>query len=391
MKTILIVEDDAIIARIYQGLLRSEGFDVHVASDGQSATEFLQDSRPDLVLLDLMLPKKNGLQVLKQIRGTPGLGSLPVIVFSNAYMGSLMRDALREGATHCFAKAQTPPRKVVQAIRGYLDLNQPDTGAAAPTAARSQTPRPGQGPNKPAQAVSKMRAALQALAKAETPSDRLTQLSALSGILLDCCPSGHAESDGAAQAAGALRALINQMREQPTKTDFSLLRTLAQGVDCLDALYARVAQGQTVAPKASAVLVLDADPASRGLICPALERVGFRPFEVHDPKTAWQILVANSFDLVLLNADSPGVNGGELCRLLRDSEKNKKTPVVLIAGPTNLEGRAFSIMSGADDVLRKPVSPAELGLKALLYVLNPRPKAKTPAPSTKPGTVAATA
>jgi len=68
MKKILIAEDDAVIARIYQGLLRREGFETEVAADGHLAIESLEKSRPDLVLLDLMLPKRNGVQVLKHIR-----------------------------------------------------------------------------------------------------------------------------------------------------------------------------------------------------------------------------------------------------------------------------------------------------------------------------------
>jgi CheY-like chemotaxis protein len=375
MKTVLIVEDDAIIARIYQGLLRKDGYQTHVASDGAIANEFLKETRPDLILLDLMLPKKNGVQVLKEIRASAELSTIPVLVFSNGYMGDLMRDALRAGATHCFAKAQTPPRKVVEAIRSYLELSttQPAIPAEAPRAAL-----PDRMPGNHAQAVRKMRAALKALTKREPQSNGATHLSELGELFAECGSAGPAELEGVAQTARALQALTNELRTQTATLEFSSLRTLAQGVDCLDTLLARAAQGQRTAPKTSMVLVLDGDAASRQLVSSSLERAGLRPFEAHDSKMALQVLFTNSFDLVLLNADMPEVNSIEVCKQVRDSEKNKTTPVVFVTGPTNLEGRASSIMSGAEDVLRKPFSPAELAVKALLYILTPRSKTQFP-------------
>ncbi len=383
MKTVLIVEDDAIIARIYQGLLRKEGLETQVVSDGHSATDMLEDIRPDLVLLDLMLPKTNGVQVLKKIRSMPGLNAIPVIVFTNGYMGSLMRDAMLAGATHCFAKAQTPPREVVRAIREYLDLSK----TAAPAQAEpSRKPEPESRHDAPPQGMAKMRATLQGLAKAESQADRLMHLAALAAAFSECAHPDQPEYAGVVQMARALQALTEAQREPSAKTELPLLRVLAQGVDCLDVLSARAAQGHKTAPKTSLVLVLDGDPASRQLMCRSLERVGLRPVEVHDPRAAVGVLATKPFDLVLVNTDGNAVNGIEFCKQIRDSDNNKATPVVFVTGLGDLEGRAMSIMSGADDVLRKPISPVELGVKALLCILAPRSKPKVPPSSLKPGT-----
>jgi CheY-like chemotaxis protein len=345
--------------------------------------DILEDVRPDLVLLDLMLPKTNGVQVLKKIRATPGLNAIPVIVFTNGYMGSLMRDAMLAGATHCFAKAQTPPRQVVQAICEYLHLSK--TAAPAP-AGPSRKPELGSPHKAPSQGMAKMRAALQGLAKAESQSDRSKHLAALAAAFSECGHTNQPEFAGVVQLARALQALTDAQREPSATTALPLLRILAHGVDCLNVLSARAAQGHKTTPKTSLVLVLDGDPASRQLMCLSLERVGLRPVEAHDPKAALGVLATKPFDLVLVNTDGHAVNGIEFCKQVRDSDSNKATPVVFVTGLSDLEGRAMSIMSGADDVLRKPISPVELGVKALLCILAPRSKPKVPTLSVKPGT-----
>lgn len=127
MTRVLLVEDDLIISRIYQGLLRKQGYEVTVASDGESAIRALTECQPGLVLLDLMLPKINGVEVLKHIRSNPVWRELPVIVCSNAAMGPLVSEALEAGASHCLVKAQTRPRELIETVSRFL----PSSTAAA--------------------------------------------------------------------------------------------------------------------------------------------------------------------------------------------------------------------------------------------------------------------
>jgi len=80
MKTILYVEDNALIVHAYRAVLLREGFQVEVAEDGLTAAKMLSKSKPDLVILDLMIPRLTGTDVLKYIRATPALKSTPVII-----------------------------------------------------------------------------------------------------------------------------------------------------------------------------------------------------------------------------------------------------------------------------------------------------------------------
>ncbi|HEY5503696.1 MAG TPA: response regulator, partial [Sedimentisphaerales bacterium] len=82
-RTILFVEDDAVVLTTYRNLLQREGFHIESAQDGLEALKALSQATPDLVVLDLMLPKFDGADVLKFIRADPRLKIIPIIIFSN--------------------------------------------------------------------------------------------------------------------------------------------------------------------------------------------------------------------------------------------------------------------------------------------------------------------
>ena len=96
--TILFIEDDSFVLTMYRSRLESAGFGVESAVDGLAAIELLAKIRPDAIVLDLMLPKLHGLEVLKFIRADVNLKATPVVVLSNAYMESLATRAIEAGA-----------------------------------------------------------------------------------------------------------------------------------------------------------------------------------------------------------------------------------------------------------------------------------------------------
>src|ERR1700743_3225914 len=104
MKRVLITEDDGLIAEIYRDCFEREGFSAEVASDGAIAIQRLTGNPPDAVVLDLMMPNVNGIEVLRHIRSQDNLKSLPVIVMSNAFASAMGREAAEAGATKMFAK-----------------------------------------------------------------------------------------------------------------------------------------------------------------------------------------------------------------------------------------------------------------------------------------------
>ena len=120
MMKVLIIEDDAIIAHIYRNRLEKEGFQVEVAPDGQTGFYRIHETRPDAILLDLMLPKMDGMQILKKIRAQKQFQEVPVLVFTNRYLPDMVQEATRSGATQVFSKANLTPRQVVEIFNQAL-------------------------------------------------------------------------------------------------------------------------------------------------------------------------------------------------------------------------------------------------------------------------------
>lgn len=113
LKKILIVEDDAATAHAYRGCLERAGYAVHVATDGASGLEYIQKSAPDGVLLDMMMPKMNGIELLKSIRTFHHLARIPVMVYTNAFVPKLVEEAKAAGATQVFSKSSLTPQLLI--------------------------------------------------------------------------------------------------------------------------------------------------------------------------------------------------------------------------------------------------------------------------------------
>ena len=136
MKKIIIVEDDPIVGHIYQTRLEKEGYEVETCTDGQKGFYRIHEFHPDAVLLDLMLPKMNGVDILKKIRAQSQFQRLPVIVFTNAYVPNMIQEAFGAGATQVFNKATLTPRQVIDSLQAIIQ------GGFAPTPDNAGTSTP---------------------------------------------------------------------------------------------------------------------------------------------------------------------------------------------------------------------------------------------------------
>jgi DNA-binding response OmpR family regulator len=125
MKLIVIIEDNAVAANLYRSALSREGYKVEVATDGASGLETITRLKPDLVLLDLMLPKVDGAEVLRRIRALSGFEQLPVIVTSNAYTTARLDDLWKAGATQIVTKASISPKDLARVVKETLDRTPP--------------------------------------------------------------------------------------------------------------------------------------------------------------------------------------------------------------------------------------------------------------------------
>jgi CheY-like chemotaxis protein len=120
MITIFLVEDDPVVVKVYGAKFEREGFLVKVAQDGLVALKMLVAVKPDVVVLDLMMPKLNGVDVLKYIRSTPALKETPVIILSNAHMTTLAQAAAAFGAERALLKSSCTPNQLIKVINDLL-------------------------------------------------------------------------------------------------------------------------------------------------------------------------------------------------------------------------------------------------------------------------------
>ena len=115
-KKILLVEDEELIIKLLQKKLLSEGSDVTIASDGEEGMKAIRESKPDLVLLDIIMPKKGGFEVLEEINQDAELRSIPVIIISNSGQPMELDRAQRLGVRDWLIKTEFDPKEVLEKV-----------------------------------------------------------------------------------------------------------------------------------------------------------------------------------------------------------------------------------------------------------------------------------
>lgn len=117
---ILLIEDDPFILKMYETKFRLEKLETRIAENGQKGLDLLESYDPDIVLLDLMMPEKDGFQVLQEMRANEKWQRLPVIVLSNISQEIDIERARELGATDYFVKTSLTPQQVVDKIKEVL-------------------------------------------------------------------------------------------------------------------------------------------------------------------------------------------------------------------------------------------------------------------------------
>ncbi len=121
MQKILLVEDDESIRDLYKRQLALAGFSVETASTGQEGLALAQKNKYDLLILDIMLPDVNGVEILKRIRKEQGVNKDTVTIFlTNLGQEDVVREGLMQGAIAYLIKAQYTPDQIVAEVKNFL-------------------------------------------------------------------------------------------------------------------------------------------------------------------------------------------------------------------------------------------------------------------------------
>jgi DNA-binding response OmpR family regulator len=384
MKKILIIEDEQIVANVYRNKLVVEGYQAEIALDGETGLKLMRTFQPDAIVLDLILPKMQGIDVIHKIRGDADFAKVPIIILSNTYLTNLIQDAWKAGATKCVSKINCSPKDLLDLMRRTIGGGETiaqarpkaDSAAAKPAKSASAEDAEFQAEFRktfiaslPA-TLATMRTSLQNLIKSDNEAARLEHIQELycrvhainnnagiSGLVL----LGHMAASG--------EALLKELCEKPKNINASILHTVATAVDFLEFLFEHGTRPELQEVPRVNILVVDDEALACRTITYALKKAQLQSISVEDPNDALKLLADNKFDLVLLDVDMPGMTGFELCNKLRALPQHKKTPVVFVTRMDDFNNRTKSMVAGGNDFIAKPFLFIELTVKALIHVL----------------------
>ncbi|HEV2436629.1 MAG TPA: response regulator, partial [Verrucomicrobiae bacterium] len=459
-KNIFLVGDDSSTVDLYRSRLEQAGFRTASAFDAAGAFEALPNLSADLIILDLMLPKSGGFELLEAIRSDNRHRDTPVLVLSNVYLPEMAQKALRAGGNKALTKSECTSSELISVSRelvGIAETGGTDQPAAVGMSQSEDTPtrRPIEGPAD-AGLAEQLKKSLIAGGSTEVAAlrqhclryaevvgseeskehlDKVYQsvrsLSARAGLagcgkiaqltgaieamLFDQVfrvksgmsgsgPGGRVGTTGRTAEAAPQPGPAIQVENHKFDTALKIahyrmspssIQTLVQAVDCLDRLFTSGNTGSAELSCKARVLQVDDDAVCIMANEVAFKRVNYDTVSATDGSAALDLLNDNTFDLILLDINLPGMNGIELCQRLRGIPRHKHTPVIFVTLYDDFQNRAQSLLSGGDDVISKPISPFELIVKATVFLLStskprvPQVQRHLNSPTSPPGAVAA--
>ncbi len=122
MSKVLIIEDDAIYRKVYKRKFELSGFVADVAEDGAVGLEKVRTFQPDIIFVDLMMPKMDGFQLLDAVKSDPALQAIPVVVLTNLSTTDDAQKVMQKGAVAILVKSDTEPHLIVDKAKEILGL-----------------------------------------------------------------------------------------------------------------------------------------------------------------------------------------------------------------------------------------------------------------------------
>lgn len=117
---VLLVEDEEMLAKMYQTKFQNEGYDIILAANGEAGLKIALENKPDIILLDIIMPKLDGFSVLKSLKDNSQTKNIPVILLSNLGQEEDIKKGKSMGAAGYLVKANLTPAEVVEKAKEYL-------------------------------------------------------------------------------------------------------------------------------------------------------------------------------------------------------------------------------------------------------------------------------
>ncbi len=120
MTKILIIEDEKILAEMYQEQFSRAGYEVAVAFGVKDGMRLAKESKPNLILLDILLPEENGISFLEKVKQDPEISLIPIVAFSNYDDPETKKEAFSLGVRDYLIKTSYTPKEIVEKVKEYL-------------------------------------------------------------------------------------------------------------------------------------------------------------------------------------------------------------------------------------------------------------------------------
>jgi CheY-like chemotaxis protein len=236
MKKILLVDDDEFVTTMYESRLAREGYDVVCAHSAAEAQDQLATLRPVLIMIDLMMPETNGVDLLRYIRSLPEIAKTPVVVLSHGYVKELVDEAFKLGIVKLFTKSTCPPNKLVTELLDILKTLPSSSEEHMHSAPKTELPPPKMAPIP--RSVSLLSRLPEIPVKNTTLQQQQKALADLHEIILSKVKSAISKpTDSENELVGlAIEKLVNQLRTHPEYISKDSVSTLMTAIEKLDAL-----------------------------------------------------------------------------------------------------------------------------------------------------------
>ena len=406
-RKIFFVEDDKDIVEIYKEALQGQGFSVESAEDGLRAIKMVKALQPDVIVLDLLMPKLNGVDVVKFVRSHAETAKIPIVIFSNAFMSDLVQRAADAGANIGLLKSSCTPNKLIGVINNVLAGDEFDTKHMSLLAAPLRDKREAANafPVPPPTDVSKsrssslldinqerthglatemrhaftvteartiadMRALWQGVLMHEGVAVQKLAMTEIYGKLRNV--NATATAAGCvyiARFTGALEALLRDLDSEPESINYARMLTVAEGIEFLKFLFNATGGVNFGSPNPNSVLLVDPDIEFSFNLERAFANYNLRLSQSTDAGTASMLLDRDTFDLMLIDTDLPDASGFNFCIQTRSLTAHAKMPVMFLTPKLDGESRPHAVLCGAKEILGKPLLPSEVIVKALMQIM----------------------
>jgi DNA-binding response OmpR family regulator len=329
--------------------------------------KLLEEIRPDAVVLDPVLRSNDVERSIQRIRALNFTKGMPIVVLPT-FHPPLTASAERAGATHMLPHSANPLGTLLTELSKALGM----AAATAPIPARGRLDSHWQQAT-----LSAVPGSLTALRQAfhevvRDPKDAaawrelLAASHAFAGqmTLLGENPITH--------LASAVEVTTFSLLSMPERLNSSVLRTMGQTIDFISTLWDKGFQSQPLDLSEFHVVIIEDEPGAREIIKAAMDMIGVNSDGMETPTACVAVLSSQPCDLIFLDINLPEMNGFEVCTRIRTLPLHEKTPIVFITGMVTFQNRVQSNLSGGSDFVGKPFNLAELGLKALTWLIKGR-------------------